>query len=155
MSVVTYVLLVSVIRGIESRFHPEVLGLVLSRAVGIIVFEFVLIKLGCYLLNIIGEHTVVDLLAYSGYKFVGVILTLLVGLTRLGRLSYWSIWAYTTAANAFFLLRSLRYVVLPDPSSPSSVTITHAQRSRRIQFLFSIAVAQSVFGWALIIGIWN
>ncbi|UZJ52861.1 hypothetical protein CBS101457_002181 [Exobasidium rhododendri] len=155
MSVVTYVLLVSVIRGIESRFHPEVLGLVLSRALGIIFFEFILIKLGCYLLNIVGEHTVVDLLAYSGYKFVGVILTLLIGLMKLGRLSYWSIWAYTTAANAFFLLRSLRYVVLPDPSSPSSVTITQAQRSRRIQFLFSIAVAQSVFGWFLILGIWN
>lgn len=104
MSIVTYVLLVSVIRGLESRFHPEILGLVLSRALGIIVFEFVLIKLGCYLLNIIGEHTVVDLLAYSGYKFVGVILTLLTGLTRSGRLGYWIVWAYTTSANAFFLV---------------------------------------------------
>jgi NhaP-type Na+/H+ or K+/H+ antiporter len=108
MSVVTYVLLVSVIRGLESRFHPEVLGLVLSRALGIIVFEFVIIKLGCYLLNIIGEHTMVDLLAYSGYKFVGVILTLLMGLLRMGRLSYWSVWAYTTAANAFFLVSGAR-----------------------------------------------
>jgi hypothetical protein len=104
MAIVTYVLLVSVIRGLESRFHPEILGLVLSRALGIIVFEFVLIKLGCYLLNIIGEHTVVDLLAYSGYKFVGVILTLLTGLTRSGRLGYWTVWAYTTSANAFFLV---------------------------------------------------
>jgi hypothetical protein len=107
MSIITYVLLVSVIRGIESRFHPEVLGLVLSRAVGIIIFEFILIKLGCYLLNIVGEHTVVDLLAYSGYKFVGVILTLLIGLMKIGRLSYWSVWAYTTAANAFFLVSGI------------------------------------------------
>lgn len=155
MSVVTYVLLVAVIRGLESRFRPEALGVSLSKALGVMFFEFVLVKLGCYLLNIQGEHTIVDLFAYSGYKFLGVIITLLVGLLHLGRLAYWSVWAYTTAANAFFLLRSLRYVVLPDPSSPSSVTITHAQRSRRIQFLFSIAVAQSVFGWLLIIGIWN
>jgi hypothetical protein len=155
MSVVTYVLLVAVIRGLESRFHPEALGVSLSKALGIMFFEFILVKLGCYLLNIQGEHTVVDLFAYSGYKFLGVIITLLVGLMRLGRMAYWGVWAYTTAAIAFFLLRSLRYVVLPDPSSPSSVTITHAQRSRRIQFLFSIAVAQSFFGWLLIIGIWN
>lgn len=38
---------------------------------GIVFLEFVLIKLGTYLLNIGGEGTVVDLLAYSGYKFVG------------------------------------------------------------------------------------
>ncbi|PWN91946.1 YIF1-domain-containing protein [Acaromyces ingoldii] len=155
MALVTYVLLVSVIRGLESRFHPEVFGLILSRALGIVFFEFAAVKLGCYLLNIQGDHTMVDLLAYSGYKFVGAIVTLLVGLLRFGRFVYWSAFFYTCAANAFFLLRSLRYVVLPDPSSPSSVTITHAQRSRRIQFLFSIAVAQTLFGWFLIIGIWN
>lgn len=33
--------------------------------------EFCIIKLGTYLLNIGGEGTMVDLLAYSGYKFVG------------------------------------------------------------------------------------
>ena len=71
MSVVTYVLLVSVIRGLESRFHPEELGVSLSKALGIVFCEFVMVKLGCYLLNIQGEHTIVDLLAYSGYKFVG------------------------------------------------------------------------------------
>lgn len=155
MAVVTYVLLVAVIRGLQSRFHPEALGVSLSKALGVIIFEFVLVKLGCYLLNIQGDHTIVDLLAYSGYKFVGVIITLVIGLMHFGRMAYWSVWAYTTAANAFFLLRSMRYVILPDPSSPSSVTITHAQRSRRIQFLFSIAVAQSIFGWLLIIGIWH
>jgi predicted metal-binding membrane protein len=59
-------------------------------------------------------------------------------------------------AHAFLhQLRSLRYVVLPDPSNPSSVTITHAQRSRRIQFLFSIAMAQTLFCFLLIIGIWK
>lgn len=138
MSVVTYVLLVSVIRGLESRFHPEVLGLVLSRAVGIIVFEFVLIKLGCYLLNIIGEHTVVDLLAYSGYKFLGVILTLLVGLMKMGRLTYWSVWAYTTAANAFFLVSLCGGVWkncadLPCPAScaPSATSFYPTRRHHR------------------------
>lgn len=105
MALVTYVLLVSVIRGLESRFHPEVFGLILSRALGIVFFEFAAVKLGCYLLNIQGDHTMVDLLAYSGYKFVGAIVTLTVGLLHFGRFVYWSAFFYTCAANAFFLVR--------------------------------------------------
>lgn len=155
MAFVTYIIVTSVILGIESRFHPEVLGLRASRALAIILVELAAIKLGTYLLNIQGDHTMMDLLAYSGYKFVGTLITLLVGLAKVRGLVYWSVFLYCFAANAFFLLRSLRYVVLPDPSSPSSQTITHAQRSRRIQFLFCIAVAQIVFGWALIIGIFK
>ncbi|PWO00926.1 YIF1-domain-containing protein [Tilletiopsis washingtonensis] len=155
MAFVTYVLLVCVIRGLSSRFHPEVLGVTGTRALLIVFLEFALVKLGCYLLNIQGDHTVVDLVAYGGYKFVGAIVTLAVGMCGVGRLLYWGTFAYTCAANAFFLLRSLRYVVLPDPSNPSSVTITQAQRSRRIQFLFSIAMAQTLFCFLLIIGIWK
>lgn len=155
MAFVTYIIVTSVILGLESRFHPEVLGLRASRALAIVLVELAAIKLGTYLLNIQGDHTMMDLLAYSGYKFVGTLITLLVGLLQVRGLVYWSVFLYCFAANAFFLLRSLRYVVLPDPSSPSSQTITHAQRSRRIQFLFCIAVAQIVFGWALIIGIFQ
>lgn len=107
MAFVTYVLLVCIIRGLESRFHPEVLGLTASRALGIVFFEFVAVKLGCYLLNIQGDHTVVDLLAYGGYKFVGSIVTLAVGLMKAGRLVYWTAFFYTCAANAFFLVSSL------------------------------------------------
>ncbi|PWN47107.1 YIF1-domain-containing protein [Violaceomyces palustris] len=155
MSFVTYILLTSMIYGLESRFHPEILGLTASRALAIILVELSAVKLGTYLLNIQGDHTMIDLLAYSGYKFVGTLITLSVGLLNFGGLVYWSVFLYCFAANAFFLLRSLRYVILPDPSSPSSVTITHAQRSRRIQFLFSIAVAQIILGWALIVGIFH
>ncbi|KAN0061707.1 Protein transport protein yif1 [Thecaphora frezii] len=155
MAFVTYILLTSMIYGLESRFHPEILGLTASRALAIILMELAAIKLGTYLLNIQGDHTFVDLLAYSGYKFVGTLITLFFGLVNVRGWIYWSVFLYCFAANAFFLLRSLRYVVLPDPSNPSSVTITHAQRSRRIQFLFSIAVSQIVMGWLLIVGIFH
>lgn len=40
-------------------------------ALGVIFLEFCCIKLGCYLLNIQGDGAVIDLVAYSGYKFVG------------------------------------------------------------------------------------
>ncbi|KAK0520750.1 Protein transport protein yif1 [Tilletia horrida] len=156
MALVTYILITTVISGLESRFHPEMLGLTATRASAIVLLEVLAVKLGCYLLNIQGDHyTSLDLIAYSGYKFVGTLVTLFVGLTGLGSLMYWATFLYMFAANAFLILRSLRYVVLPDPSNPSSVTITHAQRSKRIQFLFGLAVAQIVLGWLLVVGIFK
>ncbi|KAK0562372.1 Protein transport protein yif1 [Tilletia horrida] len=156
MALVTYILLTTVISGLESRFHPEMLGLTATRASAIVMIEVLAVKLGCYLLNIQGDHyTSLDLIAYSGYKFVGTLVTLFLGLTGLGSFLYWAAFLYTLAANSFFLLRSLRYVVLPDPSNPSSMTITQAQRSKRIQFLFGIAVAQIVLGWLLVVGIFK
>ncbi|WFC97389.1 Protein transport protein yif1 [Malassezia yamatoensis] len=153
MAFVTYTIATSVIYGLRGRFHPENLGYTASRALAIVFIEFSAVKLGCYLLNIQGDHTVFDLVAYSGYKFVGTLLVLAIGMLPLGRWAYWLTFFYVFAANAFFLLRSLRYVVLPDPSSPSSVTVTQTQRATRIQFLFAIAMSQIVFGWLLVIGV--
>lgn len=153
MAFVTYVIATSFIYGIRGRFHPEVLGYTASRALAIVLIEFSAIKLGCYLLNIQGDHTVFDLIAYSGYKFVGTLVILAVGSLHISRWLYWLTFLYMFAANAFFLLRSLRYVVLPDPTSPSSVTVTQGQRAARIQFLFGIAMSQIVFGWLLIVGV--
>ncbi|BGP19637.1 hypothetical protein JCM10213_000094 [Rhodosporidiobolus nylandii] len=160
MALVTYVLLAAVIAGTSGTFDPRILGQTASKAFGLLVLEFVCIKLGCYLLGIGEEGTVVDMFAYEGYKFVGVIVTLLGGLVGLSGWSFWLVFVYVVLANFFFQLRSLRHLVLPDPSaspldhvqtsasSASAATMpstpSHAQRQRRIQFLFVIAAAQGV-----------
>ncbi|KAL1921160.1 uncharacterized protein VTP21DRAFT_10876 [Calcarisporiella thermophila] len=152
MAFVTYVLLVGLIQGRARRFHPELLGLTASSAMATMIFEMVVIKLGCYLLNISTDIQLFDLLAYSGYKFVGVIITLLVKLV----LPSWMAWAtylYTALAIGFFLveLRSLRYMVLPD-SSTTTTTAANAPplRKRRVYFLFLISSLQLVFMFLLI-----
>ena len=71
MAVTTYILLQTVLRGLSGSFRAESLGMDASFSFGIIVFEFLAIKLGCYLLGIQGEGQVLDLMAYGGYKFVG------------------------------------------------------------------------------------
>ncbi|GAA5944045.1 uncharacterized protein JCM15063_004297 [Sporobolomyces koalae] len=154
MALVTYVLISAVTAGKAGTFDPAMLGQTASKAFGLLLLEFVCIKLGCYLLGIGEEGTMVDLLSYEGYKFVGVIITLLAGLLGLRGWSYWAVFAYVVLANFFFQLRSLRHLILPDPSaspldhSASSSTIhattpSHGQRARRIQFLFVIAAAQA------------
>ncbi|RIA81779.1 COPII-coated vesicle component Hrf1 [Glomus cerebriforme] len=149
MALVTYVLLTGIVAGTEHKFHPEVLGVNATTAFLLMISELTFIKGGCYLLNIAAETRILDLLAYSGYKFIGVIVTLLVGLLA----PFWVVVAtffYTVAANGFFLLRSLRYVVFPDTTTTNTVNIPQRNRQRRIHFLFLVASLQFVFMYLLI-----
>jgi len=153
MAFVTYILLAALQSGLQSRFHPEIFGVVATKAIVVLILDFLFVKGGCYLLGIQGSNPIVDLLAYGGYKFVGVIATLLIGLVGFSRTLCLIAFVYTFMANAFFLLRSLRSVVLPDAgATPGGAvgTVSHAQRSRRITFLFLVAVVQVLFMGVLV-----
>ncbi|KAK9241975.1 YIF1-domain-containing protein [Lipomyces tetrasporus] len=153
MAFTTYILLSSILAGIHGVFHPEILGYIASMAFAIVIFEILGLKLGCYLLSISNESQLLDLVAYSGYKFIGVILTMIAGSVIPGLLFKYIVFLYTFAANAFFLLRSLKYVVLPESTinAATSMTTTQRQRQRRIQFLFMYSfLCQFVLMWLLI-----
>lgn len=78
MAVVTYILLSTLIAGLRGAFQPELLGYTATTAIFICALEIAGLKLGCYLLSISNESQLLDLIAYSGYKFLGVIVTLVV-----------------------------------------------------------------------------
>ncbi|KAF2223536.1 YIF1-domain-containing protein [Elsinoe ampelina] len=157
MAFVTYILLSTLLAGLRGAFRPELLGLTATNAFAVVAIELLLLKLGTYLLNISNESQWLDLVAYSGYKFVGVIATIAIsgiatGGKGTGGWIGWTIFAYTFLANAFFLLRSLKYVLLPDNSTngPQMQTIARSQRNRRTQFLFVYSyVVQFAFMWWL------
>ncbi|EIW56111.1 YIF1-domain-containing protein [Trametes versicolor FP-101664 SS1] len=151
MAIVTYILLAALHSGLNARFHPEILGITASKALAVVLLDFLFVKSGCYLLNIPGglSSQVLDVLAYDGYKFVGVIVTLIAGLLGVGRTLYLLIFLYTFLATAFFLLRSLRSMVLPDASA-TAAAVNPSQRSRRITFLFLVAVSQIVYMGVLV-----
>lgn len=72
MALVTYTLLSALSSGLQSRFHPEILGVSFSKALAVVITEFCIIKLGCYLLDVRGGGASgVELIGYGGYKFVG------------------------------------------------------------------------------------
>ncbi|CAZ86656.1 unnamed protein product [Tuber melanosporum] len=153
MAFVTYILLSTLLYGLAGRFNPEQLGYTASFAFTIVILEIIIIKIGCYLLNINNDSQLLDLVAYSGYKFVGIIVTLTI--TTLG--SKWLeylVFGYAFNANAFFLLRSLKYVLLPDTTTDNPRSTTYAvnrtQRNRRTQFLFLYSyLVQLIFMWSL------
>ncbi|KAF9130837.1 hypothetical protein BGW39_002591 [Mortierella sp. 14UC] len=156
MAFVTYVLLVALSAGVNAgdnvskdanKFSPEMLGPTASSALAVIFLEFTIIKLCVYVLNITSDVPILDLLAYSGYKFVGIIVSIIVQLSKAPKSVFWSVFLYTGAATGFFLLRSLRYVILPEASAG---TVLPPQRKRRIHFLICLSVLQFGFMWILV-----
>lgn len=125
MAFVTYILLSTLLAGLRGAFHPELLGLTATTAFAVVIFEILGLKLGCYLLSISNESQLLDLVAYSGYKFVGIIVTLVISeiLNRgrgTGGWVGWTVFTYTFLANAFFLVRP-----------PSSSNFPHCLGLRR------------------------
>ncbi|KAK9712954.1 Protein transport protein yif1 [Basidiobolus ranarum] len=149
MSFVTYILLVGLTIGRrgDGQFTPDVLGRTASTALGLVFGEVLIMRLFCYLLGISGDVLLLDLVAYSGYKFVGVIVSMLFRFIQSSSVD-WGVYIYTNIAFGFFLLRSLRYVVLPDANSPT--TMVNMQRKRRVHFLFCVAALQFVSAWLLL-----
>lgn len=102
------------------------MGLTATTAFVVVVLEILGLKFGTYILSISNDSQLLDLVAYSGYKFVGVIVTLVISeiLNRgagTGGWAGWTIFTYTFLANAFFLV-SLR-PFLPKPSVPTKPSI--------------------------------
>jgi hypothetical protein len=103
MAFVTYILLSACFAGLAGKFHPELLGITASKSFAVVIFEILGLKLGCYLLNINSPSQLLDLVAYSGYKFVGIIVNLAAA-HMVSRSFAWVVFAYTFLANAFFLV---------------------------------------------------
>lgn len=109
MASITYILLATLLAGIRGQFLPELLGITATYCFVIVAIEILLLKLGCYLLSISNESQLLDLVAYSGYKFVGVIVTIIVSQLASGGKGNggwigWTVFGYTFLANALFLV---------------------------------------------------
>lgn len=88
MAFVTYVLLIAYHLGQQGRFTPEIFSMAASRGLGVVLLEVVFMKAAFYFFPASALPSgsggsgaaLLDLVAYSGYKFVGVVLSSLVGL---------------------------------------------------------------------------
>lgn len=142
----TYILVIGFKAGKEG-FKPELLGKTASTALGVVLFEVLLLKLGCYLFSVTSDGQLLDLISYCGYKFIGIILSVVSRwlLPKSLEWVYWVVFIYTCLATGFFLLRSLRHIVLPD----SSVSAANPFRKRRVNLLFGIAAIQLISCWVL------
>ena len=115
MAFVTYILLQAVTAGLRGAFQPAVLNVTFWTAFFIVAAEMLALKAVTYFMSITNQSQMLDLVAYSGYKFVGVIMTLVISEVinkgkGSGGWAGWTVFIYTFLANALFLVR----LTIPD-----------------------------------------
>ncbi|KAJ8387455.1 hypothetical protein AAFF_G00156930 [Aldrovandia affinis] len=137
MAFITYILLAGMALGIQKRFSPEVLGLCASTALVWVIIEVLVMLLSLYLLTVHSDLSTFDLLAYSGYKYVGMIFTVLCGLL-FGSDGYFVALAWSSCALMFFIVRSLRMKILSSDSMGAGA-------SAKSRFRLYITVATAAF----------
>lgn len=144
MSFVSYVLMVGFLFGTRDAFSAEVLAKYCSKGLGVLTLEVLIIKLGLYLINA-RPTPWLDVIAYRGYKFVGVMLAM-AACSAFPKL-YYLVVLYSSTAMAIFLMRSHRRIILPreaDHQEAGDLT------QRNIFLLFLCALQYPIY-WLLIL----
>jgi len=136
MSIVTYILVAGMLLGLENKFSPEQLGIVASTALIWLTVENVIILITRYLLVISSALRFYDTLAYSGYKFVSMIVCLIAYMLA-GMMGYMVAMVYCSVAITFFLIRSIKVDVLG-----SSMADVDGGKKRKLYLLGYIALTQ-------------
>ncbi|CAJ0582581.1 unnamed protein product, partial [Mesorhabditis spiculigera] len=149
MAFLTYVLVSGFVLGTQDRFSPEMLGILTSNAFIWIIIENFVITISKYVLNISQSLSVWHSLAYSTYKFVGMIICLLLFMTG-GKTLYYSALAYTALALVFFLLRTIKNFVLDNHHAYNAAD---DGRKRKLMLILFIAVSQPLIMWWLTSGV--
>jgi len=142
MAFVTYILVVGYMLGLQERFSPEILATTASSALTSLVLEILVIYLTTTIFNISSTLAKWDFLAFSMYKYVGMIFCLLVGLI-LSSSGYYPALAYAAAALALFLFRTLHLRVEPEVHGVEN----HGKR--KLWLLFILVAWQPLVMWWL------
>jgi hypothetical protein len=128
MGFITYILAKGLLFGIRSEFRPEKLGLVATRSLFLEGMFVLISKLVAYFIDILDLNTL-DMVAFSGYKYVIIVLMFLL---RMRFLTFF-LKIYLNLAFFFFLSRSMKGIVFG--SSP-------AHKKRKVYFLFMTVFMQ-------------
>jgi len=113
MAFVTYILVVGYMLGMQDRFAPDLLATTGSSSLTMLVLELLVIYLTTTIMNINTTLSKCDIVAFCMYKYVGMILCLVMGLF-FSTSGYYAAIAYTALALALFLFRTLHLRVEPE-----------------------------------------
>lgn len=108
MAFVSYILLIAFVLGTSGKFTPEVLGMTASHGLIALIVEVAALKFFMYLLN----ATVgwLDLIAYSGYIFVGICYNHAAGLLFSFYL-YFGVMVFTGVTTGYFMVQTLKQFI--------------------------------------------
>jgi hypothetical protein len=113
MSLITYVLLSALCYGNAGQFNPEVIPDVSTKCLLTQVLEVLAIRFGFYMMQT--SVPFLDLWSYTGYKYLGLCITLLVGLMgrvfSLGTTAYYGCFVWTASAASYSMLKIMSHTV--------------------------------------------
>lgn len=112
MAFVTYILTAGYILGSQNRFSPEQLGMQASSAMGWSLVEIGILFIALYLTNTSSYIKMFDLIAFCSYKYVCMVAALLACIS-FQSVGYYAALGYCSLSLGFFLIRTLRVLVLP------------------------------------------
>ncbi|XP_013911908.1 PREDICTED: protein YIF1B [Thamnophis sirtalis] len=136
MAFITYLLVAGLALGTHNRFSPDLLGLLGSSALAWLIVEVLAVLLGLYLAAVHTALTPIDLVVFSGYKYVGMVAGLLAGLV-FGKPGYYMLLGWCCVAIFVFTIRSLRLKILSEATEGVSRRDTQSQ----VRMYLTVAVA--------------
>ncbi|XP_051153892.1 protein YIF1B [Leptopilina boulardi] len=144
MAFLTYVVLSGLALGTQEKFTPEQLGIISSTALAWGVIELLVHTITLYVMNLDTSLRTMDLLAYCGYKYVGINVALAISLI-FRKFGYYCTLIYFGICLAFFLVRSLKLRVIPE----GHTSYTATGNKRRLYFILCLAGLQPFLMWWL------
>lgn len=147
MAFLSYILVWAIDAGMRGDFHPEMLGYATTRTLAFYLMDFILLRVSFYILGIGSKNSKLwDLVSYTGYKFVPILLLLIIEiLTGQSMIVRYAVLTALVFSHGFFMMRSLRYVVFPNGGNEFG-----GESRIRLQYLFLYCfVVQGVFVWLL------
>ncbi|KAJ8257079.1 hypothetical protein COCON_G00192310 [Conger conger] len=143
MAFITYILVAGLALGTQNRFSPEILGMQASSALVWLIMEVLATLLSLYLVTVNTDLTTIDLIAFAGYKYVGMIVGVVAGLL-FGRTGYYLMLLWCCASIFVFMIRTLRLKILSEAAA-EGVLVRGAKNQLRMYLTMAIAAAQPIF----------
>ncbi|XP_053865752.1 protein YIF1B isoform X3 [Malaclemys terrapin pileata] len=143
MAFITYILVAGLALGTQNRFSPDLLGLQASSALAWLIVEVLAILLSLYLVTVNTDLTTIDLVAFSGYKYVGMIVGIVSGLL-FGKTGYYLLLSWCCLSIFVFMIRTLRLKILSEAAA-EGVLVRGAKNQLRMYLTMAIAALQPLF----------
>ncbi|XP_005399916.2 PREDICTED: protein YIF1B isoform X3 [Chinchilla lanigera] len=143
MAFITYILVAGLALGTQDsarRFSPDLLGLQASSALAWLALEVLAILLSLYLVTVNTDLTTIDLVAFLGYKYVGMIGGVLMGLL-FGKTGYYLVLGWCCVSIFVFMIRTLRLKILAEAAA-EGVPVRGARNQLRMYLTMAVAAAQ-------------
>lgn len=122
MAYMTYIVLGGLAMGLDGRFNPSVMNARFTKGLIGWFLEVVLLRSLLYTLGS-SDAPILDLVAYSGYMFVGISVSILAW--TIWHYSYYGVIIWTSLCTGIFLVKTMKRVLFSETRSYSQETSVH------------------------------